>query len=317
MTAPKDSTRLLELRRLSHSFKYKSTLHTSFRQVMEPNTSDFFANGKILLDGTNYIPWKQFMTSLLQSKGLYKFVTIRAPELKRIYKDDAEKLDKLLDDDERALGLMKCYIVQSYTDIVAKCTTALDAWNALEKFFAGKETFNKVHLLEQLIDGKLQETSNPAQDVQEFVKQKNELVERLAYSGLKIAEELQVAIMLARLPESYDTLRRIMESKNELSLLELTAELNREAVRRGTKRTYTEAAMISTDLPAERQIKRVKKHVRNSSIQCSFCRKPRHDAENCWLNPESKQFDPRKRQAILDVAKVLSCDKVPDAASRR
>jgi len=176
------------------------------------------------------------MLSFLQSKGLYKYITPRAQALKDSYVDNVEKLEQVLEGDEKALGYIKCNILSSYLDVVVTSQTALDAWTKLEAFFAGKETYNKIQLLEQLIDGKLIETGNPINDVQKFIRDKNELVRRLDSIGMKIDNSLQVAIMLARLPESYDTMRRILESQPDLDMIKFTAELNREALRHTKKR---------------------------------------------------------------------------------
>lgn len=116
------------------------------------------------------------MTSLLQSKGLFKFVTPRAAILKEQAQDDWEKLETLTEGDERALGLIRCHIEPAFLEVVLEATNANDAWQLLDDFFAGKETFNKIHLLEQLIDGKLYETNNPTKDVQDFLKSKNDII---------------------------------------------------------------------------------------------------------------------------------------------
>lgn len=283
---------------------------------MEPNVfnnsvASLAGGTKVLLDGTNYVTWKQSMVSVLQSKGLYKFITPRAADLKQKARNDGDlfKEEELLEGDEKALGLIKCHILQSYIEVVTDCNTALEAWKKIQEFFDGKETFNKIHLLEQLIDGKFIETSNPTKDVQDFVSQKNELVRRLKGAGITIAEELQVAIMLARLPESYDMMRRILESSAELNLLQLTAELNREAIRRSTKKRSVEAAaMVATDdLPMSRNMngsRPLKKRRTNDTrnLQCTYCKKNRHVAADCWLNPDSAVFKPEMHQQLLDIA---------------
>ena len=205
-----------------------------------------------------------------------------------------------------ALGQIKCHIVPSYLDVVANCTSAIDAWKKIEEFFAGKETFHKIHLLEQLIDGKLKETSNPEKDVQEFVTEKNELVRRLDAAGLKICEEIQVAIMLARLPSSYDVMRRILESSPNLSLLQLTAQLNHEAARKLKKRPAStlETALAAQDADEPSSYPRPvkKKKLRTNRSRCNYCNKEGHLAENCWLNPDSVQFKPEIHQQMLDIA---------------
>ena len=233
------------------------------------------------------------MTSFLQSKGLYKFITDRAEALKQLYADNADKLEDVLEGDEKALGYIKCNILSSYLDIVITSDTALDAWKKLETFFAGKETYNKIHLLEQLIDGKLIETGNPVNDVQKFIRDKNEIVRRLDSTGMKIANDLQVAIMLSRLPESFDTMRRILESQPDMDLLKFTAELNREAIRHSKKRqASTEKALFAGD-EEPRPFKKPKFNREDTKNQhCDYCNRSGHTLHNCWFNPKSPRFRP-------------------------
>jgi hypothetical protein len=263
------------------------------------------------LDGTNFTLWTTQMTAFLQSKGLYKFVTKKAEALKKSAEKEKnmDKLELLLDNDEKALGLIKCNIADSFNEIVVDCTTALEAWTNLEVYFAGKEQFNKINLLQELIDGKLTETDNPTTDIQEFIREKNELVRRLNAAGLKISDELQVAIMLARLPESYDVLRRIMEAQASLTVLKLCSELTKEGVRRGTKRKLSSETSDSTSAsaysaqgssvpPAKRARFEVKKK------QCNFCDVKGHDDSKCWFNPKSSNFRPEFRDKLVKALKI-------------
>ena len=168
------------------------------------------------------------MKSLLQSKGLFKYITDRF-ELA----DNPEKLEELLENDERALGMIKRNIDLNYIDVVSDCGTALDAWTKLEDFFAGKENFNLVNLLQQLTLENMKQSGNIVKDIQEFIQSKNELVRRLGMIGFKVEEKMQIALMLAQLPPSFESMRRILESK-ELSLSLLISELHRESVRKSS-----------------------------------------------------------------------------------
>ena len=44
------------------------------------------------------------MEALLQAMGLFKFITPRVDALKQSYSNDVEKLEMLLENDEKALG---------------------------------------------------------------------------------------------------------------------------------------------------------------------------------------------------------------------
>ena len=56
------------------------------------------------------------MEALLQAMGLFKFVTPRVEALKKSYSNHVEKLETLLENDEKALGC-KCRVVALGFDI--------------------------------------------------------------------------------------------------------------------------------------------------------------------------------------------------------
>jgi hypothetical protein len=240
------------------------------------------------------------MESFLQAKGLYKFITERASVLRETYADNAEKLEELLENDERALGFMKRSMELCHLDVVADCKSAYSAWKKLEEFFAGKENFNVVNLLQQLTLEVMSETGDIVKDVQNFVQSKNDLVRRLGYIGFKIEEKLQVALMLAQLPSSFETLRRIMESQAELSLSQLVAELHRESIRRGQsylKRSSDEIVFLSAE-----EIKKKKKAKLAELPTCSFCVKKGHRVDQCWINPDSPAYRKELVEKIISRA---------------
>jgi hypothetical protein len=276
------------------------------------------------LDGTNYPLWRTKMTSYLQSKALYKYLTRRVELLKIAAKRERKlkKLEQLNDNDEKALGLIKCNIADCYYEIVIDCKTAFEAWTSLENYFAGKEQSNRVNLLEQAIDGRLVESSNPTMDVQTFIKEKNELFRRLNAAGLKVSDEMQVAIMLSRLPESYDILKRILEAQPSLTVLKLCSELTKEGVRRSNKRKLADQTTTSTtsssststspppvsafsaqDSNSSHAAKRAK--TENNKKHCNFCDVKGHTDNKCWLNPNSTNFRADFKEKMLKMIATL------------
>ena len=139
---------------------------------MRPMTNE--ATNMRLLDRTNYGSWKIQMESLLQAMGLFKFITPRVELLKQAVVDDVEKLELLLENDEKALGCIKRNFELLHLDLLSDFRTAFEAWGKLESFFAGKEQFNKINLLQSLVDGNLRDTGNPLRDIQEFIQEKND-----------------------------------------------------------------------------------------------------------------------------------------------
>jgi gag-polypeptide of LTR copia-type len=270
---------------------------------MMPKASDY--NERLpLLDGSNYLQWKTLLQNVLLSKGLGKFVTQKSKDLMEAPGLSAEKKLALEDSDEMALGHIKVHIAPSYLDVVRECKTALEAWIALEKFFEGKETFNKVYLLEQLWAGKLEETGNLMENIQEFVRDKTEVGRRLENAGMKFGDDVIAGIMLCRLPVSFDTMVRFLTSQKDLTVAKVKEELQREAMRRNvmrsenafsattdeitpsTKRRSEERALIA-DTPDPKRPRLDK-----SKLKCSFCDFTGHSESSYWLNPSSKYYRP-------------------------
>jgi len=157
----------------------------------------------------------------------------------------------------------------------------------LKKFFAGKESFNKFHLLEMLLDGKYVDTGKPVADVQKFLNDKSELVRRLGGIGLKVPEDFLITIILARLPDSFDAMRRVFESQANPTMLTLNTELNKEAIR---KRKRDESAMYGQDEIKPPKPKKQKTFGDKKKLFCTYCKSKGHEARLCWLNPESTNF---------------------------
>lgn len=140
------------------------------------------------------------MEAFLQSKGLAKFLTIKGRKLLQNPAISLEKKIELQDADERALGHIKKLVDASLKELLFDCKTARSAWKILARYFDGKEQFNRIQLLEMLMDGKLDDSGNMLENVQAFIKDKRQLARRLQLCGVQIPEELLVTIMLARLP---------------------------------------------------------------------------------------------------------------------
>lgn len=244
------------------------------------------------------------MQAFLQSKGLSKFIKNNLEDLKARPNLTATKKMDLEDDDEKTLGHIKCNMNQSYWDIVAEATTAFDAWTSLKNFFSGKETFNKIHILEEYIDGRLSDEGDIVANVQKYIKSKNEAVRRLDSIGIKIEKDLQVAVLLARLPDSFDTMRRILESQNDVTMEQVSSELNREAIRKSNKRkapVKENSFIADTDvippLPKKDTVNN-----RNNQV-CEICNVKGHSTARCWFNPKSSNYRPNFKEKILSAGK--------------
>lgn len=270
-----------------------------------------------VLDGSNYNYWRQEMISFLQSRGLYKYVTDRAAKLLEQYEKISKnfaKAEEVREGDEKALGFIKRSIKYCYVDVIVDCTTALDAWTKLETFFAGKETSNSVSLVKQLINSKLKESANPVIDVQEFVQTNNDLVKRLNVSGMKLTEELQVSLMLAQLPDSYEAMGRIFEAQGELTVIRLSTELNKEAIRKQEKKRSFEESVLAASHRFESGPPTKRPRNRSRSFKsCTYCEATGHVMETCWFNPKSPKYRPELVEKVKKLGSMDASSRLGDS----
>lgn len=102
-----------------------------------------------------YASWKTQMEAFLLSIGSLQ---IHYRKSENSVSKDLEKYEFLLEDGEKALKYVKRNFEPLQLDLIAVCTTALGAWEKLESFYIGDETFNEINLLQSLVDGSLKET---------------------------------------------------------------------------------------------------------------------------------------------------------------
>jgi hypothetical protein len=79
----------------------------------------------------------------------------------------------------------------------------------------GQESYTKIYLLTLLYTTKPEEGSR---DVDGYVKSMEAIWRRLNDVNLELPEELVVLMTLMGLPPSFGTLRRILESRKDLSM---------------------------------------------------------------------------------------------------
>ena len=230
---------------------------------MSSNTNDSVPK----LEGDQYQEWKVAMLNHLGSKALTKYITEQAEELRNADGLDLSTRIKLMDGEEMALGRIRMGAGTSYQNVLEDCKTARAAWLKLEQHFEGKEMYNKINLLEQLLDDKLCEEGNLTENIQKFVSSKCQLVRRLKLCGLEFSNDVLVALILARLPRSFEVTRRILENDPNLTMEKVQIELAREASRRGKRQLeQSDVALIARE---ERVFK--KPRLDTSKLTCGFC----------------------------------------------
>src|SRR5690606_1109681 len=104
---------------------------------------------------------------------------------------------------------------------------------------------------------------------------KPELVRRLEGVGFNVPDEILMAVILARLPESFDNMRRIFESQDNPTILKLNTELNKEAIRKQKRPRDEKSFYGKDDVPPPPKKPRIDKR----KLKCTYCTKKGHEAE--------------------------------------
>ncbi|GMF31059.1 unnamed protein product [Phytophthora lilii] len=110
-------------------------------------------------------------------------------------------------------------------DLLCHRRTALEAWEALKAFFVKQSFHNRVQLRKQLHEF----TLGSDEDLMTHIVRFDDLCARLAAVGEKMTDDEKVVILLGSLPQEYDTMVRIIESQEHVTLLDTKEMLRREA----------------------------------------------------------------------------------------
>lgn len=175
------------------------------------------------LNHGNYSTWKYEMRMLLCREDLWEYVSEPMPE-------QTARTAVWRKGDAKALGTIALGCEKSQFNIIRSCNHAKDAWGKLAEAHAHKTVVSRIALLKNLCSKKLKEGGNIEQHLMEM----DELFSKLDDCDMTFPEMYRVVIVLASLPDTYDTLVVSLESKddNQLSIpfvkQKLVDEYNRQ-----------------------------------------------------------------------------------------
>jgi len=129
---------------------------------------------------------------------------------------------------DKALGTIQCFLDPTCKEIARGRLTAKDVRKTLKDQLEGQEYYTNIYLLTLLYTTKLEEGSL---DVDGYVKSMEAIWRRLNDVNLKLPEEFVVLMTLMGLPPSFETQRRILESRKDLPMEIFKKELRRESLR--------------------------------------------------------------------------------------
>ncbi|KAH7568362.1 hypothetical protein JRO89_XS07G0281800 [Xanthoceras sorbifolium] len=236
----------------------------------------------ISLNGTNYHIWRNKMKDLL-------FVTkLHLPVFTTVKPDG--KTDEEWDfEHEQVCGFIRQYVDDNVYNHICNEIHARTLWSKLEQLYASKTGNNKLFYLTKLMQLKYKEGTSIADHLNEM----QGILDQLSRMGINFDDEVFALMVLASLPESWETLKISITNTapNGAVNMELVKSgiLNEEMRRRSqTSSSSSQPDVLVTDSRGRSQSREQKprgksrgKSNRYANIECHHCKKKGHIKKFC------------------------------------
>lgn len=247
------------------------------------------------LNGSNYQIWKYKVELLLLKEELWSVVSEEPA---------SEQNQEWKNKDGKARATIGLLLEDSQVIHIRNCKTAREAWQTLKSQYEKPTLTNKVFLLKRLCRMTLAENADMSNHISTIVN----LIDQLTALGENIAENLQVALLLCSLPESYENLVTALEGRadDDLTMELVKSKLIQEFERR---RESSREIDISNEDVALKTKMRGNVYVKrdNKEKLCYYCKKSGHLKQDCYHY--------KRNNGKYDKARVVNNDTSGDEES--
>ena len=174
-----------------------------------------------IFDGTgDFGIWKKRMLANLSVQGLKDVIVPQSQALvikesgeededtkKKKDQDEAARLER----DEKTMNLIFMSVGDHVLRKLDKCSTALEAWELLDRLYMAKTLPSRVHAQLKVYSFRMQDLRSIDQNVDDFLK----LITDLNNLNIEIPEEVQAILLLNALPSRYDSLKETLKYSRE------------------------------------------------------------------------------------------------------
>jgi len=171
-----------------------------------------------LQGSANYRTWKFSMRMVLQAKDLWEVVS--GEEVKPEAEKAAQAWEKKA---RKALATIALALSAAEKEHIIDCTSPTAAWDVLEKLYEGKGRNRKFMLLQELFRMSMEGVT-----MDSYLRAVREKMSELSTIGLKLENDIKLAIILNGLPERYRYLVVSLEKQEKIDFDELAARLLEE-----------------------------------------------------------------------------------------
>jgi hypothetical protein len=175
-----------------------------------------------LQGSSNYRTWKFSMRMVLQARDLWEVVS--GEEVKPVEEKAAQAWEKKA---RKALAAIALALSAAEKENIIDCETPKAAWDVLAKLYEGKGRNRKFMLLQELFRMSMERDEN----MDSYLRAAREKMSELSTIGLKLEDDIKLAIILNGLPERYRYLVVSLEKEEKIDFDELTARLLEEELK--------------------------------------------------------------------------------------
>src|SRR5271170_905239 len=240
-----------------------------------PNTELETYKVEPLQGSANYRTWKFSMRMVLQARDLWEVVS--GEEVKPEAETAAQVWEKKA---RKALATIALAVSAAEKEHIIECITPKAAWDILEKLYEGKGRNRKFMLLQELF-----RMSMEGESMDLYLRAVREKMSELSTTGLKLEDDIKLAIILNGLPERYRYLVVSLEKEEKIDFDELTARLLEEETKVDPR-----AAAGTTALAARKVYK-------DPEDECHYCGQKGHWKKDCRIRKyrEERGHEDHKR----------------------
>lgn len=238
------------------------------------------------LNAENYDTWKLQMRAILIKNDLWSYVddSVKCPT-------DATEAIAWKKQDQKAAADIMLAMSPPELGLIAECQTARQVWSRLESTYQSKGPARKATLLKRVALSRMRENDKVREHLNEFF----DAVAKLKEIGVSIGDELLAILLLYSLPDSYETFRCALETRDELPKPEiLRVKILEESESRKSKEDKDQCNALYVKKEQQQKPRQMKTKQNGG---CFKCGKLGHFARNCKTknNNNNKNFQSAQR----------------------
>lgn len=222
----------------------------------------------------NFDNWRRNAKSYLVLKSCWKITQNGLSE---------GSSEKDHDSNERALAEITLMVEPCNFSHIASAVTAKDAWDSLMAAYEDSGLTRKVELLKKLVQLKLEQF----QSVQDYVNDMVMTAIKLRNAGLDVGDELVASLLLAGLPNEYQSLVMAVENSRAKLTVDSVKSLLLQDVKFDCNKESTDNALYSKNFQQKRNVK----NSNRKRFRCYNCGQEGHVRKECRKSTQTMKVN--------------------------